>query len=898
MDRPKDITIRRVDELPEMYRGVFPFETFNAIQSSVFDQVMKSDKNIMLSAPTGCGKTVVAELAMISAVMKYNYPTLMLYVSPLRALCQEKVRDWTERLNKCGIAVQEYTGDSNNQMPTNLQTHLLLCTTPEKIDLATRNWKQRSDIFMHVSVVIIDEVHTIGDSRGAVLEAMITRLLLISDNSQSLGGIPIRVVALSATVPNYQDIAKWIKAEDPEKTRFDDSFRSTPITSHVFGYRSCVNDWMFESSLTSKISAIIRQYSQGKPTLIFCCTRKSCEKTANQLLIDIPNLHGTKANVHDKTLADLLSRGIGFHTAGLSSDDREIVEDLFIRGEITILCATSTLAQGINLPAALVIIKGTKHYSDGYLNDYDHAQLLQMMGRAGRPQFHDKGICVIMTETKCIKEFESIVNNSRPVESCLLSALTEHINAEIALETIKNIDDAIKWIKTTFLYTRLPQNPLYYKVKNLLGVEDFLMKHCNEAIGNLEKWGFINVEDGCYFIQPTGALCSKYGLQVGTMRLYSESFPILNLETALNVLCKAEEFNDIVVRQEDRQKMRLMAADSSLRFPSVSIDDPSFFTSQNKCFLMIQIALSKGKIEDWSLAQEYNKIKRTADRMLMALYLLAVEKKELKSSFFSLLLMKCIFAGMWETEKQRLTQQVKGIGEVNAKKLFSAGLTDFDKLRDSHVRFIERATNHRPGWGTTIAESISRLPFYSIEVLSSPEKIQVIVTNQSSKDPTFGHHGVEILVGMDNYLLTRKHYRVTAHQTMSMFCNIGILNPNDIEVYVVDREIVGVDLIQKGLIKKQQPTITDILQKTSIVPPTSQTRVVDIPDQSEIVVWQMKANKAIETISTTEGEARNEGMMSVQESKNEEMNEPSPPVQTSFISSDDEHWERFQFDDL
>lgn len=883
----KEIKIRKVEELPENFRKVFPFDSFNQIQSSVFDQIMQKDSNMMLSAPTGCGKTVVAELSMINAVMKHNYPTLMFYVSPLRALCQEKVRDWSIRLGSIGIQVQEYTGDTNNQIPSSIQQNLLLCTTPEKIDLATRNWKQKTDIFSKISVVIIDEVHTIGDSRGAVLEAMITRLLLISENNQTFNGFPIRIIALSATVPNYKDIAKWIKAENPEKTRFDDSFRSTPITTHIFGYRSCSNDWMFEASLTPKIFAIIKQYANGKPTLIFCCTRKSCEKTATQLSADIPNLHGVNANIHDKALQALVLKGIGFHTAGLSSEDRETIEELFIRGEISILCATSTLAQGINLPAGLVIIKGTKHYSDGYLNDYDNSQLLQMMGRAGRPQFHDKGICVIMTETRCVKMFESIVNNSRPVESSLLSALTEHLNAEIALETIKNLPDAVKWLKSTYLFTRLPQNPLYYKVRNLSSVEDFLVKNCNEVIKNLSKWGFISIEDGYFFIQPTGAICSKYGLQVETMRILGDSMPLTSLEICLNALCKSLEFNDILVRQEDRQKMRLMSQDRSLRFPTCATDDPCFFTPSTKVFLMIQTFLSKGKLEDFSFAQEFNRIKRLADRLLMALFILSIERKELQSAYNSLMLMKCIAAGMWENEQIRLSQQVKGIGEVNARKLAEIGLTSIEQLRESHVRALERATNHRPGWGITIQDAISSIPNYSIEVTQQPEKVQVILTNMSSKDPPNDHRGVEILIGIGNSLFAHKHFRISAHQTYTIYALTGIIDINDVEVYVVDREFIGVDISTKGPAK----TIKGSIERT-VIPPTSQTRVLDT--QPEIIVWQMKV-KNNEVISTAEGEARDEA-----EARYQEMNEPSPPAQLSFISSDDEeiHWNQFHFDDI
>jgi ATP-dependent DNA helicase HFM1/MER3 len=313
----------------EKYSQIFGFKSFNRIQSSVFDKVMNRDKNIILCAPTGSGKTVVAELAIISAVKHNMEPILMLYVSPLRALCQEKVKEWNERMAKIGISVQEYTGDSANKLPSNLQCHTLLCTTPEKIDFTTRSWKKRAEIFSRINLVIIDEVHTLGDKRGATLEAMISRLICISDNMVSKGLNKIRIIALSATVPNYKDIAKWIRADDPEESNFDDSYRSTPIKTYVFGYKSAMNDWMFEGTLTNKVASIIKQYSNNMPTLIFCCTRKSCEKTASRLVIDLPRLPAPQnVKCHDKTLELLLKKGVGYHTAGLSQDDREVVEGL------------------------------------------------------------------------------------------------------------------------------------------------------------------------------------------------------------------------------------------------------------------------------------------------------------------------------------------------------------------------------------------------------------------------------------------------------------------------------------------------------------------------------------------------------------------------------------------
>ena len=876
---PSSVPLVPITAVPPQYQPLFPYSTFNPIQSASFNRIMKTDTNVMLCAPTGCGKTVVAELAMIHAMMKSTEPTLMLYVSPLRALCQEKVKTWADRLGACGVQVQEYTGDSNNQLPSQIKIHTLLCTTPEKFDLTTRSWKRKTDIFNRISLVIIDEVHTLGDNRGSVLEAMITRLMCISDNNHAnFGTEPIRIIALSATVPNYKDIAKWIRAENPEETNFGEAFRSTQIQTHVFGYKTAQNDWQFESSLTNRVAAVIKQFAQGKPALVFCCTRKSCEKTAARIAQDIPSLPKVAATqCHDKNLASLLQSGVGIHTAGLASDDRLLVEELFIRGDIQVICATSTLSQGINLPAALVVIKGTKHYTDGFLHDYEAAQLLQMMGRAGRPQFHDKGVCIIMTEMNRVKDFESIVNNSRPVESTLLNNLMEHVNAEIALGTIKSLSDALKWLKTTFLYIRLPQNPLYYHVRNLLAVEEFLSSHLKETIDKLNEWKFISIVNDVIIIQPTGALCSKYGICVGTMKKFSEAAEPQTLEDMLKLLSKADEFSEIIVRQEDKQKMRVMAADPSNYFTPKACDDPSFFSSETKVFLLIQSALGNGKIDDWTLSQEFTKIKRTSDRLLSAMFNLFIEQNSYKAAKSAITLKKCIENQMWETERARIAQQVKGIGEVYARKLSAAGYDTFDALRKAQCHQLERITGHRPGWGISIVDNIARVPNYEIVMQSEGKLIKIYLTNNSHQDPPIGHRGAELLVAVKDKLVAHYHIRTIGHLTSTFQIDIKDNNPSDFEASLIDTLFIGVDIVSHVGETKMKPQIT--LPQTVIA---GQKRVMSIPEQEEIIVWEMKPTITQETkqvIDAVESEAHVE-----QEVRNKSLKE-APANIDNFLDS-------------
>lgn len=114
---------------------------------------------------------------------------------------------------------------------------------------------------------------------------------------------------------------------------------------------------------------------------------------------------------------ECLRNGIAFHHAGLSNDDRRIVESMFKDGHIPVLCATSTLAAGVNLPAHLVIIKSTFQYGPNGYEEYSELDLIQMMGRAGRPQFDTSGTAIIITTDAMKSHYEALVQGSKAIES-------------------------------------------------------------------------------------------------------------------------------------------------------------------------------------------------------------------------------------------------------------------------------------------------------------------------------------------------------------------------------------------------------------------------------------------------------------------------------------------------
>jgi ATP-dependent DNA helicase HFM1/MER3 len=169
----------------------------------------------------------------------------------------------------------------------------------------------------------------------------------------------------------------------------------------------------------------------------------------------------------DKHLQELIYKyNLAYHHAGLSSNDREIVETLFKQNRIRVLCSTSTLAIGVNLPAHLVIIKSTLQYTSetGY-TEYSELDLRQMIGRAGRAGYDSQGIAVILTSTETEYLYKTISEGKLEIDSQFLLGFIEFLNIEISNGNINSFSEAMKWLSFTFLHTRMKQNPSKYSLK-------------------------------------------------------------------------------------------------------------------------------------------------------------------------------------------------------------------------------------------------------------------------------------------------------------------------------------------------------------------------------------------------------------------------------------------------
>lgn len=289
----------------------------------------------------------------------------------------------------------ELTGDVSPDVAA-IKRASVIVTTPEKWDGISRSWQTRGYV-QAVRLIVIDEIHLLGEDRGPVLEVIVSRTNFISSHTSR----SLRVIGLSTALANAMDLAEWLGISNPREGLFNfrPSVRPVPLEVHISGFAGkhyCPR----MATMNKPTFQAIQTYSPEKPSIIFVSSRRQTRLTALDLIAYLALEDNPKmwlntsereideviASVKDQNLKLTLAFGIGMHHAGLVEWDRKVVEELFVNQKIQILIATATVAWGVNFPAHLVIIKGTEFY-DGKTRRYVDmpiTDVLQMMGRAGK----------------------------------------------------------------------------------------------------------------------------------------------------------------------------------------------------------------------------------------------------------------------------------------------------------------------------------------------------------------------------------------------------------------------------------------------------------------------------------------------------------------------------------
>ena len=517
-----------IDELPldsniinflksESYRELYPPQK-DAVKAGVLD-----GKNVLVSVPTASGKTLIAMLATISHLSKNK--SKVIYLTPLRALASEKFEEFKklEKINGSKIKVAISTGDSNST-DNKLDDADVIILTNETMDA---NMAFERDWVFQIGLVISDEIHLIGDStRGPTLEMILTRL-----RTGFLGKIPPKIIGLSATISNSNELAEWLKCELVES-----EWRPVPLIEAVYSNHTIMTSQdseYSEGNLNEKresrhtkpaIGLGLDTIENGDQCLIFAMTRKSSVATATEAGIDVAKtlVENQRKELQKiskkilpkdnedetkliKKLADTVKNGTAFHHAGLDQRCRTIVETEFRNGHIKLLTATPTLAAGVNLPARRVIIPSVQRYTQNGLNKISVLEYKQMCGRAGRPQYDDEGESIIIAKGDPYSFIEHYVDGEpEPLESQILeedSSLRIHL---------------LSFIKTSSVFDAVSQEKINKFFSHTFGGyqindDDNLEKKISSQLEKLKEYDMITGEDS---FKPT-----PFGEKVFWLRL-------------------------------------------------------------------------------------------------------------------------------------------------------------------------------------------------------------------------------------------------------------------------------------------------------------------------------------------------------------------------------------------
>lgn len=338
-----------IENLPKYVQPAFEgFKTLNRIQSRLYKSALESDENLLLCAPTGAGKTNVALLCIMREIGKHIDPDgningdefKIIYIAPMRSLVQEMVGNFSKRLAAYNLVVSELTGDHQLNREQIQATHIIVCT-PEKWDIITRKGGDKTFTQL-VRLVIIDEIHLLHDERGPVLEALVARQIREIETTQE----DVRLVGLSATLPNYQDVATFLRIKtDTGLFYFDNSFRPVALEQQYIGVTEkkalkrfqVMNEIVYEK---------IMEHAGRNQVLVFVHSRKETGKTARAIRdmclekdtlgqflregsASTEVLRTEAEQVKNAELKDLLPYGFAIHHAGMTRVDRTLVEDLF-----------------------------------------------------------------------------------------------------------------------------------------------------------------------------------------------------------------------------------------------------------------------------------------------------------------------------------------------------------------------------------------------------------------------------------------------------------------------------------------------------------------------------------------------------------------------------------------
>jgi superfamily II DNA/RNA helicase len=392
-------TPRSRSELADLYLAQLPYTPY-PVQEDALLAWFTGDKGVLVCAPTGTGKTLIAQAALFEAL---HTGKIAYYTTPLIALTEQKFQEMQAAAVRWGFRAEDVGLVTGNRR-VNPDARVLVVVAEILLNRLLHQGANASGSpddafdFSNVSAVVMDEFHSFADpERGIVWEL-------------SLAMLPahIRLLLLSATVGNALEFVSWLERSHGRKVELiEGRERKVPLT-----YR-----WVSDEFLGDHLVDMAKgdEETRTTPALVFCFNRDECWSIAEQLkglkLLDEEQKKRLHAAVdrHDWSqgagtkLVQLLRRGVGVHHAGLLPRYRRIVEELFERKLLAVCMCTETLAAGINLPARSVVLTSLVKGPPGKQKLIDASTAHQIFGRAGRPQYDTQGFVYALAHEDDVK---------------------------------------------------------------------------------------------------------------------------------------------------------------------------------------------------------------------------------------------------------------------------------------------------------------------------------------------------------------------------------------------------------------------------------------------------------------------------------------------------------------
>jgi len=643
---------------------LFPFKDFNPIQTQTFHELFKTDRNVLVCAASGSGKTVCAEFAVIR--MLYNYPNgKCVYVAPRDERVQRVYNDWQQRFGavlKSG-QVAQLTGDVTADLTILSQAKVIICTV-RHWDNLSRRWRQKK-VIQSVTLFIADDLHFLGGEMGPTIEVMLSRMRYISSQQEqrnlSGAGSSLRLVGLGTPIANAREIGEWMNVPAKSLFNFSPQVRPTPLEIFFLAFD--------QSNFSSRLLAMAKpvyntvlRHSNDGPSLIFVPSRRQAQLTAIDMVAFKGSLdEGTflrvksgimnSYEVSDSSLAQVISAGVGFVYDGMNDNDWNHVMTLYREGTLSILVCPFDLCWKLQECARLVIIMDTEYFDgkEGRYLDYPIANILNIMGKASRPLIDSSGKCIILCHASKKDRLKKLLYDPLPIESHLDRYLHDHLNSEIVTKGIASMQDAVDYITWTFLYRRLSKNPNYYNLQGTSTIH--LSEHVSEMVetilGDLEESKCCNIsEEGDVSPLNLGMICAYYYIQYTTIELIASSIGAkTKTRGVLEILAAASEFGSLPLRQGDEKALKILARTLTHQLPeTASFSDPNI-----KALVLLQSHFSRAPISI-ELQNDQKTILKESLTLIQAIVDVISSNSWLKPALAAMEVSQMIVQGLWNRD--------------------------------------------------------------------------------------------------------------------------------------------------------------------------------------------------------------------------------------------------------